>query len=144
MSRLIASFYNLFMHHTEQHCLNRWRRSLLADAAGKVLEVGAGTGLTIPCYPRAVNHLTLTEPDPHMRRQLQKAAAKQAIPTEIVASAGESLDLPSSHFDAILLSLVLCSVADPLQVLFEALRVPFKTELPARAQVHHEQQDHLL
>jgi ubiquinone/menaquinone biosynthesis C-methylase UbiE len=123
MSRLIASFYNLFMFHTEQRCLSRWRTSLLAEASGKMLEIGAGTGLTIPCYPRTVNHLTLTEPDPHMRKLLQKAAANQAIPTEIVASTGEALDLPSSHFDAILFSLVLCSVADPLQVLSEAHRL---------------------
>ena len=123
MSRLIATFYNFFMFRTEQHCLRAWRTALLADVTGDVLEIGAGTGLSLPCYPGAVRHLTLVEPDPHMRQRLTKTAALQAIPTDILTMRGESLVLPSNSFDAVVVSLVLCSVTDPHQVLSDVHRL---------------------
>lgn len=123
MSRLIATFYNSFMFNTEQRCLRAWRTSLLADISGEALEIGAGTGLSLPCYPKTVRHLTLAEPDRHMRSQLHKAAQQQAIPTTILDARGESIPLSSGTFDAVILCLVLCSVSDPLLVLAEALRL---------------------
>lgn len=123
MSRLIASLYNLVMYQTEQKCLKAWRSSLLADIAGDVLEIGAGTGLSLPSYPITVTQLTLTEPDVYMRKHLRKAVSLQTIPTEVLSCSGEALDLPSERFDAVVLSLVLCSVTDSRQVLAEAHRL---------------------
>ena len=50
------------------------RREVLAGARGRVLELGAGTGLNLELYPReGLDSLTLTEPDPHMFKQLREA-----------------------------------------------------------------------
>lgn len=123
MSRLTAAFYNRLMFNIEQRCLRSWRTSLLTNIKGDVLEIGAGTGLTLPCYPETVSHLTLSEPDRHMRDQLRKAVSRQPLPATILESSGESLPLPSASFDAVILCLVLCSVSDPLEVLSEASRL---------------------
>ncbi len=123
MSRLTAIFYNRMMCNIEQRCLRSWRTSLLADISGEALEIGAGTGLSIPCYPETVSHLTLSEPDRHMRKHLYKAAQQQAIPTTIIDARGETIQLTAETFDAVILCLVLCSVADPLRVLAEAHRL---------------------
>ena len=123
MSRLTAAFYNRLMFNIEQRCLREWRTSLLADINGVVLEIGAGTGLSLPCYPQTVKHLTLSEPDQHMRSHLYKAAMQQTIPTTIIDAPGEALQLSSGRFDAVVLCLVLCSVSDPLRVLIEAHRL---------------------
>lgn len=123
MSRLTATFYNRLMFNIEQRCLRAWRTSLLAEIKGDALEIGAGTGLTLPCYPEAVSHLTLSEPDRHMRDQLLRVANRHPLPTTVLDSPGESLPLPSGSFDAVILCLVLCSVSDPLKVLSEASRL---------------------
>ena len=123
MSRMIANLYNLIMYQTEQRCLRAWRTSLLADITGDVLEIGAGTGLSLSSYPITVTQLTLIEPDVHMRQHLHKAVSLLNIPTEVLSFSGEALDLPSECFDAVVLSLVLCSVTDPYQVLAEAHRL---------------------
>ncbi len=123
MSLLTATFYNRMMFNIEQRCLRAWRTSLLADISGEALEIGAGTGLSLPCYPDTVSHLTLTEPDRHMRKQLYKAAQQQPIPTTVIDARGETIQLTSGTFDAVILCLVLCSVADPLRVLAEAHRL---------------------
>ena len=123
MSRLTATFYNKMMFNIEQRCLRAWRISLLADISGEALEIGAGTGLSLPCYPETISHLTLSEPDQYMRRQLHKAAKQYTIPTTIIDARGESMPLSSGSFDAVILCLVLCSVTDPLRVLAEAHRL---------------------
>lgn len=123
MSLLTATFYNKMMLNIEQRCLRSWRTSLLADIRGEALEIGAGTGLSLSCYPETVRHLTLSEPDQHMRSQLHKAAQQQAIPTTIIDARGETIQLTSGTFDAVILCLVLCSVSDPPRVLAEAHRL---------------------
>ena len=123
MSRITATFYNMLMSNIEQRCLRAWRTSLLADISGEILEIGAGTGLSLPCYPKTISHLTLSEPDRHMRRQLCKAVTKQSISSTILNAPGEALHLASGRFDAVVLCLVLCTVSEPLQVLAEAHRL---------------------
>jgi ubiquinone/menaquinone biosynthesis C-methylase UbiE len=115
MSRFLASIYDWLMRPPEEECLRSWRKGLLQPLEGEILEVGAGTGLNLPHY--GVNaKLTLTEPDPHMRKRL---AAKATV----VDAAAEKLPFADSSFDVIVSTLVLCSVADPDRALSEMRRV---------------------
>ena len=101
MSRLFAAIYDPFMRRTEQACLVAWRRELLSGLSGRVLEVGAGTGANLPHYPPAVTSLVLAEPDEHMLAR----------------------PLPDATVDAVVSTLVLCSVPDPARALQELSRV---------------------
>lgn len=123
MSRLMASVYNLLMAHAEQRCLRSWRNELFSTISGDVLEVGGGTGLSLSCYPDTVQSLTMAEPDPAMRRKLLKAVQHASFKTEVIATTAEATQLSSRRFDAVVFSLVLCSVQDPLQALNEAHRI---------------------
>ncbi len=105
----------------EEACLAAWRAELLAPLAGEVLEVGAGTGANLPFYPPAVTRLVLAEPDPHMRRRLASHAPERAV--EISDAATEKLPWPDASFDAVVSTLVLCSVRDPAAALAEMRRV---------------------
>jgi len=108
MSWLMAAVYDGMMRGSEEACLAAWRRELLSELSGSVLEVGAGTGSTLGLYPKAVTRLVMCEPDPHMRRKLQ---AKLVGGAEVAAFSVE--DLPfQGEFDAVVCSLVLCSVRD--------------------------------
>jgi ubiquinone/menaquinone biosynthesis C-methylase UbiE len=117
MSRLLAALYDHLMKATEEACLQRWRAELLAPLQGRILEVGAGTGANLAHYPKRVEKLVLTEPDPHMRRRL---AARGA---EVVDASAEALPFPDGSFDAVVTTLVLCSVGDPDRALAELHRV---------------------
>ncbi len=52
MSFFMALFYDKVMRHTEEACLIEWRRILLENVDGKVLEIGAGTGASLDLYPQ--------------------------------------------------------------------------------------------
>ena len=117
MSRLLASIYDRLMKATEEACLQRWRAELLAPLSGRILEVGAGTGANLSHYPSTVEKLVLTEPDPHMRRRL---AARGA---EVVDASAEALPFADGSFDAVVCTLVLCTVGDPDRALGELHRV---------------------
>jgi SAM-dependent methyltransferase len=99
------------------------RRRLLAGLAGRVLEVGAGNGLTFPHHPATVTEVLAIEPEPSLRR-LALAAARQApVPIRVVDGTAEALPAPDGAVDAVVASLVLCTVTDPDQALAEARRV---------------------
>ena len=123
MSWLMASVYDRFMRVSEEACLARWRAELLRDLSGAVLEVGAGTGVTLAHYPERLSRLVLCEPDPHMRRKLGEKAAAAGVKMELSEAAAEKLPFPDGSFDAVVGSLVLCSVHDQRAALAEIARV---------------------
>lgn len=124
MGRLLAAVYDRLTQASEAACLQQWRAELLRDLAGQVLEVGAGTGLNVPYYPPAVSRLVLSEPDPHMRRKLlQKARAAKRDQAEVLDASLDDLPLPDDAFDAVVGTLVLCSVPRLDRALAEIHRV---------------------
>ncbi|MGQ0702250.1 MAG: class I SAM-dependent methyltransferase [Gemmatimonadales bacterium] len=124
MGRLIALFYDRMLARTEAACLQDWRAALLREAAGEVLEVGAGTGLNLPHYPRGLTRLILSEPDPHMRRRLAaKVRALSWDRAEVADASLDALPFPSASFDTVVATLVLCSVPDLDRALAEIRRV---------------------
>ncbi len=126
MSRLLAAVYDGFMRETERECLGAWREELLSGLAGDVAEIGAGTGLNLAHYPRSVAHLTLAEPDRAMRRHLEarrSTAPRRVQEVDIVDAPAEALPFPDGSLDAVVGTLVLCSVRDPAVVLAEVRRV---------------------
>ena len=77
MSWLMAKVYERTCMAAEKAGLSDWRARLLAGLEGSVLEVGAGTGLNLTHYPKAVTRLVLSEPDRHMRSALMRKRGAQ-------------------------------------------------------------------
>ncbi|MGA0122392.1 MAG: class I SAM-dependent methyltransferase [Gaiellales bacterium] len=106
----------------ESDAMRSWRRWVAGRAHGTVLELGAGTGANLPLYDRAaVERLVLVEPSPAMRRRLAPAAARWGA--ELVDADADHLPLPDQTADAVVATLVLCSVPDPAAALAEIRRV---------------------
>jgi ubiquinone/menaquinone biosynthesis C-methylase UbiE len=99
------------------------RRRLLAGLTGRVLEVGAGNGLNFPHYPATVTEVLAMEPEPYLRRLAQAAVSQAPVPIRVVDGTAEALPADDATFDAVVTSLVLCTVADPNQALAEVRRV---------------------
>ena len=99
------------------------RRSTLARARGRVLEIGAGTGFNVAHYPDAVEEIVLTEPGRELLRRAERRASGSGRRVEFVHAAAENLPFDSGSFDTVVSTLVLCSVRDQDQALSEIRRV---------------------
>lgn len=120
--RVFAAVYDRMSQPLERKLLGPRRQELLAGLTGDVLEVGAGTGANLPHYRRAIR-VVLTEPDPAMRKRLAARLGEAEVPVELADASAESLPYPSGRFDAVVATLVLCTVPDLDRALAEARRV---------------------
>lgn len=121
--RAFAALYDRSFKAAEEAGLREMRRELLAGAGGRVLELGAGTGLNLDLYPAAVEDLTLLEPDPHMAKRLRATAAASPRPVSVSEAPAERLPFEDSSFDTAISTLVFCTVPDPAAALAEVARV---------------------
>ncbi|MFC5814383.1 class I SAM-dependent methyltransferase [Nonomuraea harbinensis] len=99
------------------------RTRLLDGLSGRVLEVGAGNGLSFPHYPPGVREVVAVEPDDVLRAAAERAAATAPVPVRVVPGHAGALPSGPAEFDAVVVSLVLCSVPDPAGALAELRRV---------------------
>ena len=120
--RSFAAVYDRLMAWAERTVYPKYRSYVAGEAKGKVLEVGAGTGVNLRYYPKDVS-LTIVEPNPHMLRRLNRRAQEFDVTFEAHGSAAEGLPFPDRTFDTVVATLVLCSVADPANGLQEIRRV---------------------
>jgi SAM-dependent methyltransferase len=99
------------------------RRRLLGGLSGRVIEIGAGNGLNFAHYPGTVAEVVAIEPERLLRRRAVEAALRAEVPVDVVPGCAEALPVKSEAFDAVVFSLVLCSVRDLPRALAEARRV---------------------
>jgi ubiquinone/menaquinone biosynthesis C-methylase UbiE len=121
--RMFSAAYDRGFKASEEAGLREMRRELLAGARGRVLELGAGTGLNLDLYPEGIESLALLEPDPHMTKQLRRKLAESDRQAEIVEAPAEKLPFDDDSFDTVAVTLVLCTVPDPQVALAEIKRV---------------------
>lgn len=122
---LFAALYDRAIAGMEDAGLRSIRAGLLSSAAGRVLEIGAGTGLNLDHYPATVTHLVLTDPSGRMLRRLRPRvrAHGPGFPIEVVRSPAQHLPFEDATFDEAVVTLVLCSTGDPVASLRELRRV---------------------
>ncbi|HEY2477573.1 MAG TPA: class I SAM-dependent methyltransferase [Solirubrobacterales bacterium] len=147
--RLFASFYDRGLKASEENGLGEMRRALLAEARGRVVEIGAGTGVNLDLYGTEIEDLTLIEPDPHMGAKLRDRLAGRASgatdtaepppdagdapasstagvaspPARLVTAPAEAIPFDDDTFDTAVATLVLCTVPDPTAAIAELARV---------------------
>ncbi len=145
--RVFARFYDRALKATEENGLGAMRAELLAGARGRVIEIGAGTGVNLDLYGDGVEDLTLVEPDPHMGSRLRErlaartagapesragasidpadvlAAPAKPVPAQLVAAPAETLPFADDTFDTAVATLVFCTIPDPAAAIGELARV---------------------
>jgi len=100
-----------------------YRRELLREVSGDVLEVGFGTGLNLPHYPETVTSLTTIDPNGGMGAIAQKRIDTSPIPVITKTLSGENLPMADTSFDNVVCTWTLCSIPEVGQALSEAYRV---------------------
>jgi ubiquinone/menaquinone biosynthesis C-methylase UbiE len=112
-----AWLYDALMTPLEKAGLARARQRLLAGVRGRVLELGAGTGLSFASYPAPPAAAIDVDLDALRRARLRDPRVA------LVQADAEALPFKEGSFDAVVDSLSLCSVGDPAAALSEARRV---------------------
>src|ERR1700722_10930201 len=120
---LFARYFDRCGARLEERGGRELRTELLAALSGRVLEVGAGTGLNFARYPVSVAEVVAVEPEPYLRGRALRAVLAAPVPVTVVDGTAAELPVADAEFDAVVVSGVLCSVADVPAALAEFSRV---------------------
>lgn len=99
------------------------RRRLLVAAHGNVVEIGFGTGLNLPHYPRTVTALYAVDPTPLLPDRVAQRVASAPFPVHLRHVTAEELPYDDRTFDCAVSTFTLCTIPDPLRSLREVRRV---------------------
>jgi ubiquinone/menaquinone biosynthesis C-methylase UbiE len=120
-SKVFPWVYDVVMRTVERGPLARWRRSTVRPARGRVLEIGAGTGLDFRHYEPGVTVIG-TDVNGGMLRRARARAARANATVLLVAADAEALPFRDGTFDAAVLGLALCTIPNPHDALAELRR----------------------
>lgn len=117
----ISLIYDLMETPVERFLFRKWRRAILSDLSGNVLEVGTGTGKNLEYYPKDCK-VTAIDISPKMLEHARKRAEGRDNISLMVMDA-ENLTFDDDSFDYVITTFVLCSIPDPVAALREMRRV---------------------
>ena len=100
-----------------------YRQQTLSQVSGNVLEIGFGTGLNLSYYPQKLENLIAIDTNSGMNDRAQKRLQSSSIPVEIRLLNGESLPIEDNHFDSVVSTWTLCSIAQADRAIAEIHRV---------------------
>src|SRR5262245_48764445 len=120
---ITAPVYDKLARGSEEAGVRELRQGLIAEATGRVLEIGAGTGANLAHYNASIDSLVLTEPQAPMLRRLQRSAHEHAPQAQVLRAPAEDLPFEDDSFDTVVSTLVLCGVDDQPRAVREARRL---------------------
>ena len=121
-SSWFARLYDVVMVAADRVGLRRRRRALAEKAHGRVLEIGAGTGLEFPHY-RADAEVVAIEPDQAMIRRADRRRREAAAPIALVVADARALPFRDEAFDSAVVALAFCTIPEPERAAGEMRRV---------------------
>ncbi len=94
----------------------------MSGLRGTVLDIGAGSGVNLGYLPRDTEYVAL-EPNVHFHQHVEREARRQGIAASVLSGVAEALPLDDESVDAVITTLVLCSVENQEVALAEIRRV---------------------
>ena len=104
------------------HVLATRKRALFSHLAGEIVEIGPGVGANFSFLRRGARVLAV-EPNPYMHDRLRSRAAEHGVRLRLSRRSADDTGLPDNSVDAVMCSLVLCTVPDPVATLREIRRI---------------------
>jgi ubiquinone/menaquinone biosynthesis C-methylase UbiE len=111
------------MRTAEKRGQGEHRRRMLTGLSGRLVELGAGSGINFRHYPDSVTEVVAVEPEAYLRGLAEQAAATAPVPVQVVSGVSGDLPLEDASCDAGVACLVLCTVPDQQRALAELARV---------------------
>lgn len=117
---LLPRLLDLAMRNKEA---TRYRKKMIPAACGRVLEIGAGSGLNLPFYGPDVAHLYALDPSEALLAMARRKRGPKGVPVEFLRRSAEEIPLESGSVDTVVTTWTLCTVPDATRALREARRV---------------------
>jgi ubiquinone/menaquinone biosynthesis C-methylase UbiE len=114
--------YHRGMALLTQRLLKGRRQKVGEMVRGRLLDVGFGTGLSLPYYSREVVVVGI-DASPGMLGFARTEATADDRPVELLVMDAEHLAFADHSFDSVAFNLCLCTTPDPERAVHEALRV---------------------
>ncbi len=106
-----------------QRNLAAYRSRVIPAAAGRVLEIGIGSGLNLPFYATAVDRIIGLDPSPKLLTMAREARRETPASVELVESSAEAIPLSDGSIDTVVTTWTMCSIPDVHRALGEMRRV---------------------
>jgi SAM-dependent methyltransferase len=119
--RFNSAFFSVMGGYINRH-MHKHKARAFADLPPDVVELGSGVGANLRYLPDGARLMAI-EPNPYMHARLRRAARRRGVELDIRSVVGERIDLPDASAEAVISSLVLCTVSDPVAVLAEIRRI---------------------
>ena len=103
--------------------LRRWRTTVTEGLAGRVVEIGFGSGLNLDFYPPDVELVLAVEPAAAARKLADQRASRSGVKVEHIGLDGQTIPLDDDSCDGGLSTFTLCTIPDPHLALAELRRV---------------------
>ncbi|PNW32135.1 UNVERIFIED_CONTAM: ubiquinone biosynthesis methyltransferase UbiE [Euhalothece sp. KZN 001] len=103
--------------------MSKYRKQLLQEVTGEVLEIGFGTGLNLAYYPEEITHLTTVDVNAGMNRLAKKRIKEASFPVSCNVLNGDTLPFADQCFDSVVSTWTLCSITNIDQALKQVYRV---------------------
>ena len=117
-NHILPALINLSMRHADH---DPYRKRVLAQAEGRVLEIGVGSGLNFRFYTDRATEILGIEPHPKL---LAMASSKNsAVPSKLIAGSAESIPLDDRSVDTVVSTWTMCSLPNLAAALCEMRRV---------------------
>ena len=121
--RVFAHVYDTAFVLAERRGFREVRKDVAGQSKGRIVELGAGTGLNLDHYTEKVSELLLTEPEPRLAAKLRSRAGLLTPDARVVEASAEELPFDDESIDTVVSTLVLCTVQNPRRALAEVARV---------------------
>jgi ubiquinone/menaquinone biosynthesis C-methylase UbiE len=106
-----------------QRKLAPYRKRVVSNATGRILEVGIGSGLNLPFYGDAAVEIIGLDPSRKLLHLANAAAQKSKIPLRLVEGTAEAIPLEDHSLDAVVTTWTMCSIPAVEPALQEMRRV---------------------
>ena len=104
--------------------IRKQRKKVVSLAAGRVLEIGIGSGLNLPLYdPDKVQHVWGLDPSIELWALAKRTASQVDFSVEFIKGDAEAIPFEDRSVDTVLVTYTLCSVPGALSALEEIRRV---------------------
>src|SRR5882724_5695642 len=118
--RILPHLINLAMRHRE---LVSYRERTISAAEGRVLEIGIGSGLNLPFYPRHLREILGLDTSPRLLAMSRAAAERSSLPVTFIEGSAEAIPLDDHSIDSVVTTWTLCTIPAAAQALGEMRRV---------------------
>jgi ubiquinone/menaquinone biosynthesis C-methylase UbiE len=110
-NRILPHLVDLSMR---QDTFSAYRRRVIPAAHGRVLEIGVGSGLNLPLYTDAAEHVVGLDPSPRLLSMARRVRRNGTASTELIEGSAEALPLGDKSIDTIVTARI---VGDVLMLL---------------------------